>query len=261
MEYRNIFKFNDKNDDSYNQFDLQDYDYLIKKYEEFKPSFEVDFYFRVFLKKLLFEININLINEFLDYQLTSSKYPDEFIQILENEVLPSINKIIENSYTDFLDKYYDEIDLEDDFKVSEGIIKNLNFDFRLYYHQAAIFKLKSNFEKIVSIIQEYINDFKNDNENIDSFDKLSFKWNAEASQLAVIFLELINTDYITAESYRGEINKKKLAESLLRAFGIEDKFKVKSLQYYLDENSSKYKGAREKFSKNDFNIPPKKHTT
>jgi len=258
MNYKNAFAFKTKKEDEFNDFLLPNYDYLLTCYPQRNLKFDEGFYLNVFLKTLLFDLSILEIKEFLEIQLVNCNNPDEFIEVLDLEVIPQINTIIDGAELEgYGIEYYKSEKLEGDFVSSEGVIKNRNYDMRLFFHQTAFKKLSSKFEKIITILTGYISDLHTVQEVENN---LSFKWIAGPSQLAVIFLELINLGYVEAEFYRGELNKKKLAEGLSFAFGIGEKFNVRSLEAYLNENGSKYSETRGKFTERGFKIPHKNYT-
>ncbi|MFK7832090.1 MAG: hypothetical protein AB8B52_02325 [Winogradskyella sp.] len=258
MNYKNAFGFKMKEEDELNNFLLPNYDYLLTHYPQKGLRFDEGFYLNVFLKTLLFDLSIRNVKEFLEIQLVNCNNPDEFIQVLDLEVIPQIKTIIDGAALDgYGIGYYKSEKLEGDFVSSEGIIKNRNYDMRLFLHQTAFKKLSSKFERVIRVLTEYISDSHTLQE---AENDLSFKWIAGPSQLAIIFIELINSGYVEAEFYRGELNKKKLAESLAFVFGIKEKYNVRSIEAYLNENGSKYSETRDKFTDQEFKIPSKRYT-
>lgn len=261
MDYKRIFAFKKTKEDQTNNFLITDYDYLIDKYENQELKFEDDFYLRIFLKILLFEISIHEVEEFLDIQLINSNQPKLFFDLLELTIIPSIDTIIQNAALNLngID-YYKPEKLEGNFISTESVIKNRDFDYRLFHHQTVVFKYETKFRKIIEILNNYINIEESKDDKGEKHNDICFSWVGGASQLAVVILELIGAGYINSETYRGELNKKKLAESLSKVFGIKDTYKVKSLEIYLNENGKKYNGAFKKFDDLKFKIPPKRFT-
>lgn len=254
MNYKDVFVFQTDNEEL-KQYCLTDYDDLLSTPGFNQLAFESDFYLRVLIKKVLFEMPIYKVEKFLEFQLLNSKDYEDCLKILENEVVPSIKNIIKEAQIDMLPlSYYNENLIKGSFVESEGYIKNSEFEYKNFYHRTAFDKQEENFNRIVAIVNNCL-----DHHNLRLQD-LSFKWIAGPSQLAVIIIELFQSGYIEVEKYRGEINKRKLAISLVKALGINDEFEVKSLENYLNENQKKYSDAKKKFQDANFKIPLASYT-
>ncbi len=225
-------------------FQLNNYDYH-------EPKLVHDFYLKYFTRKLLIEIDILDVKEFLQYHYNYCDNPDLYFSILELIIIPKIKEITENAELS-LDggDHYNEVKLEDGFVESEGVIHNSHYEYHLMFHITAVNRLQNNLTKRSEIIASFLT------EHIDKRAVKPLKWIARPSQLAIVIRELIDKGYMEADKRGGEINCSSLSRDLMQAFSIEDCDSPKTIEIYLSNGSKRYTQAKTSFDKADFFIPP-----
>lgn len=252
MNYKEAFAIDAK--PSFNR-EKKDYKFNLKNANNFEPKLVNDFYFKYFIRVLLFETRILELREFLQHHYDYCNDPELYYSILDLEVIPKIEEIIENAQSAPEGRgCYNEVKLENGFTESEGVIQNYDFDFPLMLHQTSWSNKQKEFAKRVEIINDFIVDYKGKNE------KKPLKWVAGPSQLAVIIQELISQGYMEADTRNGEVNYRKLARELYEVFDIDDCNSASSIEIYLSPGNKRYKGAKNKFTDKDFYIPPARLT-
>lgn len=229
-------------------------DYFLDNFDCYLPKLEKDFYLRVLLKKLLFDIDILEVEYFLSFQYDNSKNPTDFIRALKYKVLPSIEKIIGNANISFdgWSSYTSEIILENDFIETEGVIKNKFYTLEMFYQWTAFDKLEEDLKERVNIIL----DFNKKIEQIEnSFDIKKLSWEGKPSHLAFLIRNLVDEGYITPPlNANKEINCSELARQILTAFNIQ-KGKINTFRIYLDSESDKHFQIKNNFNNQGFHLP------
>ncbi|TBV27921.1 hypothetical protein DMZ43_02435 [Meridianimaribacter sp. CL38] len=218
MSFKKYFAFK-RDNDSGNEYLLDDYDFLLTRYSDLNLTFENDFYLKVCLRKMLFDLSRMEIKSFLEVQLDNSENPDEFFELILSEIIPAIKTIISNAQINgFGIEYYKSIELENDFVASEGIIRNRFYDYRLFYHETSLFKYEMKFERIVEILKNFTNTYE-ENKTRDNI----IIWKANPNILAYLISELANKGYLDAPLRNGKINNTQLTKQLLNTFKFVDK--------------------------------------
>ncbi|GFZ81117.1 hypothetical protein GCM10011531_09140 [Aquaticitalea lipolytica] len=248
MNYKDAFAIEEKSCLNQNE---NDYKFNLKNYNHFEPRLIDDFYFKYFIRTLLFETKTIELRAFLQHHYDFCNNPELYYSVLEFEVIPKIEEIIDNACFSLEERgYYNEELLEDGFSISEGVIQNYDFDFSLMFHQTLLFRKQNEFKLKIKIINEFILDYKGKNE------KRPLKWVAGPSQLAIIIQELILQGYLDADTRNGEVNYRKLARELYEVFDIKECESPSSIEIYLSPGNKRYKGAKDKFDNVNFFIPP-----
>jgi hypothetical protein len=256
MNYKEAFAVDEiyyserKKDSSYEatKFELNNFDY-------YKPKLVDDFYLKYFTRKLLIEIDILELKDFLQYHYDYCDNPDAYFSILEYKIIPKIREIVEFAQPSFEGGgYHDEIKLEDGFVESEGVIHNSTYDYGSMNHYIAFGNLQKDVSKRAEIITSFLTEY------IDKRAMKPLKWIAGPANLGIIIRELIDKGFIEAEKYRGEINCSSLSRDLLKAFSVEDCNSSKSIEIYLNSGSKKHAQARKSFDSAGFHIPFSEYT-
>ncbi|ARV10124.1 hypothetical protein BTO05_10930 [Winogradskyella sp. PC-19] len=214
MNYKDMFTF--KSEDSHEKdiYFLEDFDYLLALNKSEQISFEDDFYLKVFLKKLLFELPSLEINDFLQIQFENSEHPEVFCDFVFLEVIPAIQTIIKNAMISGNGiEYYKAEKLEGEFIISENVIKNRNYDFRLFYHQAAMFEYVPKFKRIIKILKKLT---KQNDKNINNGQIIT--WKASPNVLGYLVSELASKGYLKTPIYQGKTNNSELTRQVLKSF-------------------------------------------
>ncbi|MBU2974991.1 hypothetical protein [Zobellia sp. B3R18] len=225
--------------------------YQLHNYEYHQPKLESDIYLRVFIKKLLFEVDILDIDNFLDYQYEHSEEPIKLINIIELKVLPAIDNIVSNASLSLNSGYPSKNKLEDNFVEIDGVYKNDQYEFSLFYHKTAFLKLSQELKARKAQISNWLKSLNNLEVNPMNY----LKWSGKPSHLAYIIRNLVDQGYIIAPvGNNQEINLSELARQIQKSF-LMDKGELNTLRIYLSTESEKYQKLNESFEKQEFKIP------
>lgn len=247
MNYKDAFAIEEKSCLNQNE---NDFKFNLKNYNHFEPRLIDDFYFKYFIRTLLFETKTIELRDFLQHHYDYCNNPELYYSILEFEVMPKIEEIIDNAHFGSEGRgYFNEELLEDGFSLSEGVIKNYDFDFPLMFHQTLLFRKQNEFKLKIRIINEFISDYKDKNV------KKPLKWIAGPTQLGVIISELIDKGYMEADKRNGEINYASLSRDLFQAFSIKECDSPKSIEIYLSPRNKRNVNSKAVFTERGFSIP------
>lgn len=229
--------------------------FLLNNFNYYEPKLVNDFYLKSFTKKLLFQIDILELEDFLIYHYDYCDNPEKYYDILDFKVVPKIEEIIEDAQISLMGgrEYYDEKKLEDGFVLTEGVIKNYDYDYPSMLHRTGFDHLQNEFKKRVEIIKVFVEEYKNH----DVVKPL--KWTSGASQLAIVVRELIDKGYLSADD-GGEVNNAQLARELFKVFSIDECKSSKSIEIYLSTGNKRNVSAKKKFENLGFFIPDEKFT-
>jgi hypothetical protein len=219
MDYKDIFTFKSKDSHEKDIYFLEDFDYLLALNKSEELSFEDDFYLKVFLKKLLFELPSLEIKDFLQIQFENSEHPEDFCDFVFLDVIPAIQTIIKNAMISGNGiEYYKAEKLEGEFIISESVIKNRNYDFRLFYHQAAMFGFVPKFKRIIKILKKLT---KQNDTDINNDQMIT--WKASPNVLGYLVSELASKGYLKTPIYQGKTNNSALTKQILNTFKFSSK--------------------------------------
>lgn len=229
--------------------------YYLNNYLYYEKKFEKDFYLNVFLKKALFDVDILELEDFLIYQNENTSKSEKFIKILKLKILPSIKVIITNASISFtgIDKYHQQIKLEGDFIETEGVIKNRNYEFHMFYHKVAVFNLEEDLKERAIIISDYINKIENIEINNNTE---TLNWCGKPSHLAFIISQLIDEGYIQAPVKKdNEINHSEISRIILKIFSFQKAPSPETLRRYLNNNDDKHLNLKKSFDNAGYHLP------
>jgi hypothetical protein len=233
------------------------HDFQLKNYSYLGGELEEDFYYRSFLKTLLFKIDVLALEDFLDYQFENSKDDIKFLKVLELKVIPDISKIYKNAEVTGIPLVYrDEKPLAEGFVETQGVIKHPSYDFSAFYHITASRKLSEDLIKKNTEIERWL---KNTKElgKIDVSKKL--KWIGKPTHLAVIIRELVDRGYIELPlKASGDPAPTELSRQIVNSFKILKECKLETLVNHSSPDNTKYEPVKEKFVKYGFEIPNSK---
>lgn len=251
MDYKTVFTYHDKEYHD-TKYTLKDYDYILKKYDPKKLNFEEDFYLRVFLRKLVFELDIVEIETFLEFQFDSSKLPSKFVKILDLKIVPAMQEIIEEAQFNSLGRgYYKEDKLIDGFVKTEGIIKHWDFDFAQFPHLVEVKGLKNDLEKRIVLVKGFLKEVLSDNAQ-----GTKLNWIGNDSQLAIIVRELVDQNFIEAPKQKnGEVNVTELCRQIKHSFINQKGLNIDTIRRYVSPNDDKHQELNKKFKEEGFHIP------
>lgn len=259
MNYKDIFAVNEISFKQLNANHESTEDYFLNNYSHYDDKLENDFYLKSFLKKIMFEVHINNLNDFINFQYNNSNIPDDFINVLDNEVVPTIKDIVQNANLslDSFGGFYDQTVLEDGFALSEGVIKHSLYTYQHFSHLVALNKNKNHILKKTEILEKFLKDI---NELEEGSINSPLKWNAGPAQLGYIISKLVQNGYIEAplkSSFKNNdpVNYTRLAKSILSAFNVEGHNSIDSLRIYLSPTSVKYIEIEKHFNHLGFNLP------
>ncbi|TYB79163.1 hypothetical protein [Bizionia myxarmorum] len=251
--YKEAFAVDEKSyaerklDDNYTPHPFQ-----LNNYSYYEPKLIPDFYIKYFTRELLFDLHILDAKDFLQYHYDYCDNPELYFSVLELEIVPKINEIIENAEVclEASGDYYKEIKLEDGFVETEGVIKNSQYEYSLMFHMAGLDKLQNNLIKRSELISSFLTAY------IDNRAVKPLKWIGRPSQLAIIVRELIDQGYMEADKRNGEINCASLSRDLMQAFTIAESDSPKTIEIYLSNGSKRYTNAKTIFDGAGFSLPP-----
>ena len=257
MNYREVFAVDEVNFNQSKTSKKNISPFLLKNFNYYEPKLEKDFYLKYLIKQVLFDIKIKDLNEFLNFQYDNCESPDEFIEILDLEVLPKITDIIENEeFSMNGGEYYNQQILEDGFVETEGVIKSSHYEFGFFSHLIAFNKNKSQVLKRKSILTNFLLEMNIDEEPEST---KPLKWIAGPAQLGFIISSLVENGYIEPplgnSSKKTQINYTKLAKDVLKAFNMDDHDSVDSLRGYLNQSSPKHREIQKHFNQHGFKLP------
>ncbi|MCG8182765.1 hypothetical protein [Tenacibaculum piscium] len=229
--------------------------FLLNNFNYYEPKLINDFYLKYFIKKLLFEIDILELKDFLTYHYDYCSNPEKYYNILDFKVIPKIKEINEKAKASFGEGngYFDEQKLEDGFVLAGGVIQKYDYDYRIMLNDAGWGGLQNEFKKRIEIINVFIGEYKN--KTVVN----SLKWIAGPSQLAIVIRELLDKGYLQANEINGEVNNAELARELFKIFAIECE-SSKSIEIYLSSGNKRNIAAKKKFENLGFCIPDAKFT-
>ncbi|WP_370226543.1 hypothetical protein [Mesoflavibacter sp.] len=243
MDFKDVFAFKSEKDQS--EFSLNDYSFLVDKYNDHKLRLDENFNLKYFLSKSIVEIDVLDINDFLTHHYDYCENPEKYYNVLELKVIPTFESVIENCKPYQIGfGFYGEKPLEYGFVSTEGVIKKHAFENSYFENYIATtnkkHELQKKLEKIRSFVKDYIN-YK------DSPRTSSLKWLAGPSELGVLVEELITKGYLDGPKNRGEINSRQLAKELIEVFNCDENVALTSLQAYVNPDNKKNKQAKENF--------------
>ncbi|WP_053976600.1 hypothetical protein [Mangrovimonas xylaniphaga] len=230
--------------------------YFLKNFEHYQPKLIKDFYLKHFMKNLFFDIDILEIEEFLDTQFEYSENPGFLQKILQRKILPKFEEVIQNSKFSPHTKYFKEETLEDEFVLTEGTIKNWNYEFESFYHKCQTGNLREDLMERKKITSNYLGRleklFNKSNPN-------SLQWVGKPSHLAIIISKLTDLNYIEAPLLKnGEVNYNELSRQILNSFNFKIKPSLDTLRKYANPKNDKYQELSDKFDDKTFNLPHSK---
>lgn len=241
MDFKGVFAITDKK--SQKEFSLIDYSYLVDKYNETKLRLDENFYLKYFQSKLIVEVNVLEIKDFLTYHYDYCNNPEKYYNVLELEVIPTVENVIEDCkpYPLGIISFYKEKPLEDDFVSTESVIKKVAFENSYFKHYTAVTNKKNKLQKKLEILKGFVQDYK-------APPKVSsLKWLAGPSELGVIVEELITKGYLDGPKNKGDINSRRLAKELIEVFNCDENVALNSLQAYVNPDNKKNKQAKGNF--------------
>jgi hypothetical protein len=207
-------------------------------------KFEEDFYLKVFLKKILFEIESYEVEDFLNEQFENTKDKDVFLKVIRSKVIPLAKEIIDNPGYSTFEKYHEEIVIYEDFVETREVVKNLTFELNYFKNLVFFSKHKEDIKYRIEIIYNFCKEEESSKE-----DKLT--WIGKSSDLAYLIGEFCRKGYIEKPLRNGNINNTKLARQLLNSFNFKDEKPTNDgLRQYIIDTSSE-------FNRVDFNLREK----
>ncbi|WP_047549050.1 hypothetical protein [Psychroserpens sp. Hel_I_66] len=226
----------------------------LKNYDYYEPKLEEDFYLRYFIKEILFNVPINNLNDFIVFQYNNCKSPDDFLGVLENEVIPILYDIIENARLSMTGgQYYNQMALEDGFIETEGVIKHYEYELFHFYHLVAFHRNKNQISRRIVIVKNFFEEITAIEEN-----KIiaPLKWIAGPAQLGYIISALVQKGYVDPPlKSNGTVNFTQLAKDVLTTFHMKDHNSVDSLRGYLNPNTYKHIEIQKHFNNHGFTLP------
>lgn len=226
--------------------------YYLNNFNYHLPKLEEDFYYRCFLRTILFDTDIVDIEEFLDFQHEKSEDTDSLVKIIRLKLLPAIKKINKYASIDGEGGYQSYPQLGDGFADVDGVIKNYKYEFSIFYYAVAYDKLKEDLKSRKKIISKWL-------ENLDGqrkFDANLLKWSGKPSHLAFIIRNLVDEGYIQSPlGNNQEINISQLSKQILRSFAVEAGTTENTMRVYLSTDSEKHLNLKKNFDNQGFNLP------
>ncbi|WP_157491958.1 hypothetical protein [Gelidibacter mesophilus] len=228
--------------------------FALYNYLEFEPKLEKDFYYRYFLRELLYEIDILEVEGFLDYHFNNCQNQQLFISLLNLKVLPSIDVIIENAQFSYSDGgYFKEINLEDGFVLTEDVIKNQLYEFTTFFHLTLINSLKPDLAARKSIINGFLFKCK---ELQNNKNPSLLRWVGKPSHLAFFIRQFIDEGYIECpKNSSNEDNLSELSRQIMASFTSDKLLRFNSLKPYVDSNTDLYYNLQENFNEQEYSLP------
>ena len=250
--YQNVFVIDkvpyrdrkEKNESSPNYY-LNNFNYHLPKLEE-------DFYYRCFLRTILFDTDILEIDKFLDFQYKMSQDTDSLVKIIRHKVVPAIDNVISNAFMNLEGGYHTHPQLGDGFADVDGVIKSEKYEFRMFYHTTACKKLSEDLRNRKLIISEWLKSL----ESQENIDPNLLKWSGKPSHLAFIIRNLVDEGYITGPlGHNQEINISQLSKQILQSFAVEAGTTENTMRVYLSTDSEKHLNLKKNFDNQGFNLP------
>lgn len=247
MKYKEIFAIADEKLKS-------ESDYALKNYDCYELKLEKEFYLKYFRKEVLFEVDILEIEDFLDYHYSESSNADFLLKILKQKIVPNTKTIISQAALDLSGRIdFKQIDLEDGFIESKGVIFKPEYELHHLSHITALNSLKYDLKERLNVIKGYIS--KMDNLKSNNNTNL-LKWKGKPSHLALIIKELIDYGYIESpQRHNKDINISELARNILSSFNVVNGTTENTLREYSKEDSFKYMTLRDSFRDKGFCLP------
>jgi hypothetical protein len=224
--------------------------FLLNNYVNYDAKLMKEFYLKYFISKLLFEVHILELDDFLDYHFKYAENPNKFYKILKSIVVPQIEEIIENAMPNFtVNGTPAGKNLGDGFYENGSVIYKYAYEYSSMYESIGGVGFTSKYKERLSIIKDFL--------EIDKvkIEVEKIKWIAGPATLGFIIRELIDNEYIEGDKYSGEINASALAKKLLQVFNVKDCSSSGSLCKYLNSNDRKFQQVKQKFDKSNFKIP------
>ncbi len=251
MNYKQFFVY--KDNDKSTDFTLKDYDYVLQQSENGK--FEEDFYYIVFLRKLLFDIDILELDDFLAYQYDFNDNPSKFIKLLDRKVVPKIKTLIDNAALNLLGGDGGKTkQLVDGFEqTDDGRVTRHEFSLSLMFHQVDAMNLQNDFAKRLDLVQEFVKSYE---KTLNSEYRLV--WTGKNSHLTFILKHLSDLGYIEMPKHKNDdINITSFCRQIKNVFITKDIYKIDTHRHYASQGDDKYEKLRENFTSNGFEIPSK----
>lgn len=252
--YQNIFALDEvsfkerkKTDEDYPAYALNNYNY-------YESMLEKDFYLRVFIKKSLFDIDILELDDFLFFQYENTENQEKFLKILELKIIPTFDKIINNANFSLEGgRYFNQTELEDGFAETEGVIKNKNYEFSVFYHKTVADNLSEDLKQRKTIILSFIKKIS-ELGNITTHKQL--RWSGKPAHLAFIISQLAAEGYIDAPLKNdNEINYTEFSRIILESFSFQKNPSIDTLRRYLNSDDEKHISLKNNFDNFGFHLP------
>ncbi|WP_040247459.1 hypothetical protein [Psychroserpens mesophilus] len=254
MNYKDVFvvnkiHYNKSQEDVDLNYQLNNYDYL-------EPKLVDDFYLKYFVYKILFELDILEIDDFLSFHFEEAQNKKLFTQIIKHKLLQKIDYLVNNA------KAYmpeggsnDEIKLEDGFIETKGKILKPLFEDYLISHKVAWQELKENIIYRKSIIEDFMKGVNQLQTQKEVGEKLV--WSGKPSHLAYFISQLIEEGYIEPPRKRNDdINYQKLSNRILNSFDFANDIPSnETLKKYGNVDAEKYITLNERFVNHGFHLP------
>lgn len=228
--------------------------YLLKNYFFLGPKLDKEFYYNYYVRKILFDLDVMELDDFITFQFENSDNPERMLKLLELKILPDIDKIISNAVvTGIALKYRDEIELGYGCVETNGVIKNKQYDFQVFYALTAANKLNENLKQRKTILRQTIDRIEKlyTEENPDKL-----RWIGKPSHLALIIQTLVDEGYIAApKANNHEVNKTHLARQIINSFSSKENLTNRNLRKFLSFDDIDGEKLRESFNNNGLYIP------
>lgn len=254
MNYKDVFVIN-KIHYNKSQEDV-DLNYQLNNYDYLEPKLVDDFYLKYFVYKILFEVDVLEIKDFLEFHFEEAQDKKLFTQLVKHKLLPRLNYLLKNAEVSFNEGgYYNQIKLDDGFVETEGIILQPLYEDSVMTHRIAWNKLNEDVIEKKLIIEDFMTGINQWHLQKKEGNKLV--WSGKPSHLAFVISQLIAEGYIEAPRKRNDdINYQELSNRILNSFDfILDVPSNETLKKYSNVDSEKHASLNERFINHGFHLP------
>ena len=237
-------------------YEFYDYDNLIESKLSLSNECKLveDFYVNYFFYKILFEIDLIELNEFINYHFIESDFQEELLDVLEYKVIPLIGNIIEKqniAYEIYNGNPELGFGLYFETQSNKRIFKPL-YTYEYFYYLTALKGLSSDLNIRMELIKKYIAKYRGGKEDLPKL-----HWIGNASHLGFIISVLIEKGFINPPYKNGSPNIKLVSKQILNSFDFshDSKPTQATLERYVNNKDKKHNIVEEQFTTVGFHIP------
>lgn len=255
MNYKSVFVIDDICFDKRRNDNEKTPNYVLSNFDYLGENLDKEIYLKQFYRIVFIDLHILELENFIEYQFVNSKDQQMFLKVIELEVLPKLDFVINNAQVNFTgsDSYLENVDGKFKKRSDSSVVFCLDYEDETLRHITAWGKLEEDLKKREIIIERFLNKIKLSEHN--SMEGL-LRWVGKPSHLAYLMSMLAQKGYIEAPFKRGnEINYSELTKQIGNSFITTEKINSESMRKYASVDNEKFGELDERFRNRGFELP------